>query len=405
MGNRTDRGVTGTFDGEDSRYMRRALALARRGLGLASPNPTVGCVIVKEESVVGHGLHEYALKHHAEVWALKEAAERARRSTVYVTLEPCSHYGRTPPCADLLVRAGVRRVVVAAVDPNPQVSGKGIDVLRSHGIRVDVGLMEDEALSLIEPFACRMTAGRPLVVAKAGMSLDGRIATRAGKARWITSPEGREFGQSLRLQCDALLAGIGTILADDPELSYRGGLPKSRPLTRVLLDSRLRTPPGARVLQSRDPVIIFCRSDAPERRRRKLEGRGAAIVSVRHEGGLLDLRQVLAELAAREILGVLVEGGGEIHWSFLVQGLVDKFYFIIAPLVLGGRDAIPVVGGAGYETVQEALSFIIRRSFKAGRDLVLEAYPPESRSILSPWRASTAAPSHVRGQDISSRRK
>ncbi len=405
MGNRTDRRETRSFDPEDRRLMRRALTLARRGMGLASPNPTVGCVIVKDGRVVGHGLHEYALKHHAEVWALKEAGERARRATVYVTLEPCSYYGRTPPCADLLVRAGVRRVVVAALDPNPRVSGRGIHILRSSGIRVEVGLLQDEALSLIEPFACRMTAGRPLVVAKAGMSLDGRIATRAGKARWITSPEGREFGQLLRLQCDALLAGIGTILADDPELSYRGELPKSRHLTKVLLDSRLRTPPGARVLHSKGPVIIFCRSDAPERRRRRLETQGATILPVRHEGDLLDLRQILAELAAREVLGVLVEGGGEVHWSFLSQGLVDKFYFVIAPLVLGGRRAIPVVGGTGYETVQEALRFIVRRSFKAGPDLVLEAYPPGSRSILSPWRTSAAAPSRARGRDISSRQR
>ncbi len=407
MGN--TRGIKGnrSDNPDERRYMKHALALARKGLGLASPNPTVGCVVVSGGRIVGRGLHDYASKDHAEVAALREAGRRSRGSTVYVTLEPCSHYGRTPPCADQLVLAGVKRVVVAAIDPNPIVAGKGIDVLRSAGISAEVGLMREEAEALIEPFACSVTTGRPLVVAKAGMSLDGHIATRAGIDRWITSAQGREFGQTLRYQLDALLVGIGTILSDNPELTYRGVFPKARPLVRVLLDSRLRTPTAARVLQSisQGPVLIFCRSDAPAERRRRLEANGAVVLSVRHKGNRLDLREVLDELGARKILGVLVEGGSEIHWSFLSEGLVDKFYFIIAPLVLGGKTAVPAVGGEGYRTIEEALNFKIRRGFNAGPDLVLEAYPANSRSIISPWPSSGVPPSGAPGWKPSSRRK
>jgi len=394
-------------DTDDRKYMRRALALARTGMGLASPNPTVGCVIVRAGRIVGQGWHEYALLDHAEVRALKEARGRSRGGTVYVTLEPCSYQGRTPPCADQLVGAGIRRVVVAAIDPNPRVSGKGIDIFRSAGIRVDVGLMRDEALALIEPFACSVTTGLPLVVSKVGMSLDGRIATHTRKYRWITSSEGREFGQSLRWQLDALLVGVGTILADDPELTYRGGCPKARPLIRAVLDSKLRTPHTSRILQtiSQAPVLIFCRPDAPAKRRRKLEAQGAEVIAVPNEGNGLDLRIVLRELGARGVLGVLVEGGSKVHWSFVSAGLIDKFYFIIAPLVLGGNLAVPSVGGRGYATIEEALRFKTRRSFRAGPDLVLETYPSNSRSILSPWLSSGTPPSGVPGSARSSELK
>ncbi|HYK90521.1 MAG TPA: bifunctional diaminohydroxyphosphoribosylaminopyrimidine deaminase/5-amino-6-(5-phosphoribosylamino)uracil reductase RibD [Acidobacteriota bacterium] len=403
MDNVTDIAGNLAFTPDDRRNMRRAMALARQGQGLASPNPTVGCVIVQAGRRVGEGLHDYSLKDHAEVRALREAGGRAKGGMVYTTLEPCSHYGRTPPCADQLIEAGVRRVVVATTDPNPKVSGSGIEKLRAAGVRVEVGLLHDEAQVLIEPFACLITRGLPLVVAKAGMTLDGRIATRTGEDRWITSPEGREFGQSLRLQLDAILVGSGAILADDPELTYRGSLPKARLLTRVLLDSKLRTPPNARVLKSvpQGPVLIFCGCDAPVRRRRKLEERGAEILAVTGGRGGLDLRAVLWELAARNVLGVLVEGGGEVHWSFLSAGLVDKFFFIMAPLVLGGR-SVPVVGGRGYKTIKEALRFIVRRSFTVGSDLVIEAYPFASHSILSPWLSSTTLPSGARGWTHSS---
>ena len=392
----------------DRRYMRRALALARKGLGLASPNPTVGCFIVRDGQVVGQGLHEYSGLDHAEVRALQQAGGRARGSTVYVTLEPCCCQGRTPPCAERLMKAGIRRAVVAAIDPNPLVSGRGISALRSSGIQVDLGLLENDSLALIEPFACSISTGLPLVVAKAGLSLDGRIATRLKKARWITSEEGREFGQQLRLQLDALVVGVGTVLADDPQLSYRGRLPKARPLIKAVLDSWLRTPTGASIVKTArtSPVILFCRQDAPVSRRRALEARGAEVIAVPHGKGGLDLPSVIGELGRRSVRGILVEGGGAVHWSFLSSGLVDKFYFIVAPLVLGGQNAVPAVGGRGYDTVGEALRFRIRRNWRAGPDFVFEAYPSNSRSILSPWRLCSGIPPSVeRGTARSSRRR
>jgi diaminohydroxyphosphoribosylaminopyrimidine deaminase/5-amino-6-(5-phosphoribosylamino)uracil reductase len=296
---------------------------------------------------------------------------------------------------------------VARIDPNPRVSGHGIDTLRSAGIRVDVGLMAEEAGRLIESFACHITTGLPFVVSKAGMSLDGRIGTGRPEGRWITSPEGREFGQFLRLASDALLVGIGTVLADDPELTYRGAAKKARSLIRVILDSELRTPPSARLFEAnpRSPVLIFCKGGAPRRRRLELEKRGAEIVSVPRTGKGLDLQAVLKELGARGVLGLLVEGGSRIHWSFLSAELVDKFYFIVAPLVLGGLEAVPCVGGEGYRSATEAPRFKIFRCSSEGPDMVLETYPSYSKSIISPWLFPENVPSHVRDLAPSSKRK
>jgi diaminohydroxyphosphoribosylaminopyrimidine deaminase / 5-amino-6-(5-phosphoribosylamino)uracil reductase len=395
------------FDSADRRYMKIALSLSEKGLGLASPNPSVGCVIVRDGKIVGRGLHEYALMDHAEVAALREASENARGATAYVTLEPCCHHGRTGPCASKLIESGVRRVVVARVDPNPKVSGRGIGMLRSAGIAVDEGLFSEEAGRLIESFACSITTGLPLVVAKAGMSLDGKIGTGRREGRWITSTEGREFGQSLRLSLDAILAGVGTVLADDPELTYRGAARKSRPLLRIILDSDLRTPPSARLFLAIDssPVLIFCRRGAPRKRRLDLEKQGAEIISIPRDGHGLDLQIILQELGKRRVLGLLVEGGSQTHWSFLSSQLIDKFYFIVAPLVLGGSQAIPCVGGEGYKSADEAPKFQIRRRFLAGPDTVIEAYPSYSRSIISPWLHSKILPFAEQDSALSSKRK
>ena len=375
------------FDSSDRRFMKRALALAEKGMGLASPNPSVGCVIVKNGRVVGRGWHEYSLLDHAEARALKAAGAHSKNATAYVTLEPCSHQGRTPPCADRLIQAGIRRVVVARIDPNPRVSGRGIARLTSAGIRVDVGLFPEEAGKIIEAFACHITTGFPFVISKVGMSLDGKIGTGSQKGRWITSPESREFGQHLRFGVDALLVGIGTVLSDDPELTYRGPAPKARSLMRVILDSRLRTPPAARLFQTqpRTPVLIFCGPEVSEIRSKRLQREGAEVVRVPLLPDGLDLRAVLQELGKRNVLGLLVEGGSRVHWAFLSSGLVDSFYFILAPIVLGGSNSIPSVGGAGYKAVADSPRFRIRRSYPVGPDLVLETYPSYSRSIISPW--------------------
>lgn len=377
-----------TVNSSDLRFMQKALELAEKSLGLASPNPPVGCTIVQAETIVGEGWHEYECRDHAEVRALANAGPLARGASVYVTLEPCIHFGRTPPCVSALIAAGVKRVVVAHADPNPVVCGKGIGRLRSAGIDVEVGLLQTEAARIIEPFACHVTSGLPLVVGKVGMSLDGKIAPDRARSGRITSEEGLDFGQRLRLQLDAILVGIGTVLADDPALTYRGALPKARPLKAVILDSGLRTPPGARLLHSAPVprVLIFCDLTAPAERRRALEAEGAEIIPVARDERGLDLVKVLHELGAREILGLLVEGGSEVHWSFLSAALIDKFYFVVSPLVLGGKNAVPAVGGTGYQSAAEALRFRLAPTQNAGADLILEAYPNSSKSILSPWR-------------------
>jgi len=266
-------------DPHDRKFMRKALTLAEKSAGVASPNPPVGCVIVREGRILGQGWHEYQSRHHAEAKALAGAPAGVRGATAYITLEPCVHYGRTPPCAAALIAAGVRRVVIGREDPNPLVTGKGISVLRSAGVEVEAGVFQLEAGRIIEPFACHVTTGMPLVVCKVGMSLDGRIATGGDRSDRITSEPSREFSQRLRLQLDALLVGVETILIDDPQLTYRGKLPKAHPLIAVVLDSHLRTPPTARIFQERPEgsILIYCRADAPEARRRELQAKVPAL--------------------------------------------------------------------------------------------------------------------------------
>jgi diaminohydroxyphosphoribosylaminopyrimidine deaminase/5-amino-6-(5-phosphoribosylamino)uracil reductase len=375
------------FNSEDRKHMKKALALARKNIGLAGPNPSVGCVVVRDGNIVGHGWHEYERMDHAEVGALKMAGEKGRGATVYVTLEPCCHQGRTPACTNLLVRRKVRRVVVARIDPNPKISGGGIARLRSAGIQVDVGLLEGPAGEIIEPFACSITTGMPLVVSKVGMSLDGKIGTGEKEGRWITSPKGRAYGQSLRLRSDAILVGVGTVLSDNPELTYRGKMPRRKPLQRIILDSNLRTPADAEIFRSvdRNPVIIFCSKGNLHSRCTELERRGAEIVEIQSVEGCPDLEAVLEELARRDVQGLLVEGGSRVHWEFISKKLVDRFDFIIAPIVLGGEKSVPSIGGRGFGATADAPRFRIRRKFSVGQDMVFQGYPSYSRSLLSPW--------------------
>jgi diaminohydroxyphosphoribosylaminopyrimidine deaminase/5-amino-6-(5-phosphoribosylamino)uracil reductase len=374
---------------QDLFFMNEAIELAERSAGMASPNPPVGCVVACKNAVIGRGWHEYALRDHAEVCALRQAGADARGATAYVTLEPCSHYGRTPPCIHALLTAGIRRVVVAQPDPNPRVSGSGIRSLREAGIEVEVGLCQERASRLIEAFARHVTSGLPLVVGKAAMSLDGRIAACRSARTAISSQETLAFGQKLRWQLDAIVVGIGTILADNPQLTYRGSARKARPLAAVILDSRLRTPTDARLFDAAPgrEILIFCGENASEERRKKLEDRGGAIVPVAGGSGGLDLHAILRQLGACEKLGILVEGGSEIHGSFFAEGLMDKFYFMISPIVLGGRDSVPAVGGPGFATEADAPRFRIAQTLASGPDHILEAYPRGSKSILSPWRS------------------
>jgi diaminohydroxyphosphoribosylaminopyrimidine deaminase/5-amino-6-(5-phosphoribosylamino)uracil reductase len=358
----------------DERFMRRALELARATKGLASPNPQVGCVIVNDGEMLGKGAHLYNDRNHAEIVALRHARERMTDlsgATAYVTLEPCSHYGRTGPCADALIEAGVSRVVVATVDPNPQVSGRGIARLRSAGIDVDLGVLQTEARDLNDAFAQFIRTGRPLVTLKAALSTDGMLAPPASaritrQPHWLTGVESRSEVQRMRHAADALLTGIGTVLADDPLLTDRSALPRRRPLLRVVLDTSLRTPLDSQLVRSaHGDVLIFCGSHADPDRVSVLQSAGIAVERIVERDGLLDLCAVQDALAARQILSVLLECGSQLNGAFLAQDLVDKVVLFHAPTNLG-EGALPFAAGFGPPSLlEQSLKKVTRTNFGA----------------------------------------
>ena len=324
--------------------MARALALARRGMGETNPNPMVGCVVVKDGRVVGESHHRRAGDAHAEAGALRRAGAAARGATLYVNLEPCSHHGRTPPCAPLVAASGVRRVVVAVRDPNPMVSGGGLRALRRAGISVTLGTCAAEARALNERFLVAAPGRRPFVLLKAAMTLDGRIATAGRRSRWITSPTQRAAARGLRRLHDAVAVGIGTVLADDPMLLPRPLV--SRPFVRIVFDSRLRLPPQSRLARSaaRSPVWVVSRG-APPHRRRALERLGIVVLDVPGAGPGVPLRRALRMLRGLGIWSLMVEGGSEVLGSFLAARAFDQVALFRAPLLLGGRGSLPAFGG------------------------------------------------------------
>ncbi|HSE95784.1 MAG TPA: bifunctional diaminohydroxyphosphoribosylaminopyrimidine deaminase/5-amino-6-(5-phosphoribosylamino)uracil reductase RibD [Methylomirabilota bacterium] len=354
--------------------MARALELAARGIGLTSPNPAVGAVLVRDGAVVGEGGHLRAGAPHAEVVALTEAGARARGATCYVTLEPCAHHGRTPPCADALAAAGVARVVAASADPNPRVDGRGFHRLRASGILVEVGVGEAEARALNRAFFTFMKTGRPHVTLKSAMTLDGKIAAADGTSRWVTGEAARAEAHRLRFAADAVLVGIGTVLQDDPQLTVRvPDLPAKEPL-RVVADSRLRTPPDARVVTAGDPsrTLVACVGPAPAPSAAALRARGVQVLEMPADGGRVDLGALLVALAGLEVVGVLAEGGAELGAGLLDADLVDRIAFFVAPRLLGGRSAPGPIGGPGRALKAViALTGMSRRL--VGEDLLVEA--------------------------------
>ncbi|HEV7515397.1 MAG TPA: bifunctional diaminohydroxyphosphoribosylaminopyrimidine deaminase/5-amino-6-(5-phosphoribosylamino)uracil reductase RibD [Thermoanaerobaculia bacterium] len=353
--------------------MQEALRLAARGRYRTAPNPRVGAVLVREDSgeIVGRGWHREVGGPHAEVFALREAGERARGATLYVTLEPCAHHGRTPPCADAVLAAGVARVVACHQDPDPRVAGQGFERLRQGGVEIEVGPLALEAVRLNLAFLVAATLGRPAVTLKWAMSLDGRIATATGESQWISAPAGRRWALTLREEHDATLAGIGTVLADDPLLNRRLGL-AAGPGTRVILDRRLRTPPEARLFTAPGPVLIYADSVAgyDEERRRALEERGATVVPL----PAVTPAAVLADLQGRGVQSVLVEGGGEVLASFAASGLYDRVGVDCAPMLLGGRAAPGPLGGEGFPTLAAAARLEGFKAERRGGDLLLTGY-------------------------------
>jgi diaminohydroxyphosphoribosylaminopyrimidine deaminase/5-amino-6-(5-phosphoribosylamino)uracil reductase len=365
--------------------MHRALHLARATESLSSPNPQVGCVVVHDGKIVGEGAHLYDQLDHAEIVVLRVAGERAVGATAYVTLEPCSHHGRTGPCADALIAARVCRVVVATVDPNPQVSGRGIARLRAAGIEVTLGVLQPEARALNDAFARFIRAGRPLVTLKAALSADGMLAPPASartarQPHWLTGPESRAEVQRMRHAADAVLTGIGTVLADDPALTDRSGLPRRRPLLRVVLDSRLRTPLDSQLVRSaRVDVLIFCGPQAEPARVAALESAGVEVVQLAphservadklaptaQQDTRLDLNAVLAALASRQIISVLLECGSDLNGAFLARNLVDRAALFYAPTKLG-EGALPFAAGFGPPSLlEQSLQQTTRTNFGA----------------------------------------
>jgi len=378
----------------DEKAMREALALARRGAGATSPNPMVGAVVVAGDQIVGRGYHPRAGDPHAEVAALVEAAERARGATLYVTLEPCAHWGRTPPCTEAIIQAGIRRVVAAMPDPDHRVSGRGLRRLAEAGIETRVGVGEREARELNEAYIKHRTLGLPFVTAKWAMTLDGRIATRSGDSRWISGEQSRAFAHGIRGASDAILAGIGTVLRDDPALTARGAGAARNP-RRIILDSTLRTPLGARVLaQDGTHVTIATTTRAPADARRTLEARGIEIVVADGPDGRVDLGALLRALGHQDVMSLLVEGGSAVHGAFADAGFVDKVLVFVGPQIVGGPAPGPV-GGLGVNAMACARRLERMVVRQIGRDVVIEGYVSPSE----PARAAGEA--RARGEPCS----
>ena len=361
----------------DEQHLRRVLELAREGVGLTSPNPCVGAVIVDAAgSVVGEGSHTYEGLKHAEILALDQAAGKARGATVYINLEPCCHQGRTAPCVSAIVSAGIKRVVACMKDPNPLVRGKGFESLREAGIEVSVGLFEKEARKLNEAFAKYIRTRTPLVTLKSAMTLDGKIAPQASASagdRWITGETARAHVQELRHQNDAILVGVGTIVADDPLLTDRSGRPRRRPLLRVILDSRLRLPLHSRVVQTaKDDVLVLC--SAPDEKLQELQQHGIRVERVPTPAdGRPDMQSLVRCLGEMEITSLLIEGGATINGTALSCGIVDKLFLYYAPKIFGDG-AVPFAAGAELRQMNEALSVKSIELHRFGEDFAVEGY-------------------------------
>ncbi|MCS6998087.1 MAG: bifunctional diaminohydroxyphosphoribosylaminopyrimidine deaminase/5-amino-6-(5-phosphoribosylamino)uracil reductase RibD [Aquificaceae bacterium] len=353
---------------EDLRFMRRALELALLRKGLTHPNPTVGCVIVKEGKVVAEGYHERAGMPHAEAVALQRAGEKARGSTLYVNLEPCTHFGRTPPCTDAIIRAGVKRVVVATLDPNPLVSGKGVERLRRAGIEVSLGVLQEEAKRLNEDFFTYITLGRPYITLKWAQSIDGTMATTAGESKWISSEGSRAFAHRLRAEATAVLVGINTALRDDPELTVRAFEWERQPL-RIVLDPQLRIREELKLVKDRKAQTLVVTSVEKREKIERLQELGIKVIVAPSEAGELNLGEVLKELYFMEVMHLLVEGGAITLTSFLRAGLFDRLWVFVAPLLLGEGKRI---GDLKVSSLGGAKRFVLRELKRFGEDLALE---------------------------------
>jgi len=367
---------------EDAVYMKRVLELAARGSGSTSPNPLVGAVIVKNGKIVGEGWHERAGEPHAEVKAIMNSKESLEGSTIYVNLEPCSHFGRTPPCAAELVKRRFKRVVVAMEDPNPLVAGRGIKLLRDSGIEVDVGSHRLDALKLNDIFIKHITRKTPFILLKSAMTLDGKTASKSGDSKWISGEQSREHVHHLRNRYSSILVGINTVLKDNPELTTRLLGVKGRNPLRIIVDSKGRIPFDSNVLQTEDDrrTIIATTEDMPEIKQRQLKDKGAEVIITDKRNGKVNIRQLIEELGERGVDSLLIEGGGTIAASFLEEGLIDKVAIFIAPVIIGGKTAPTPVMGTGVDFINDGYRLKHQSITAFGRDILVEGY------INVPWK-------------------
>ncbi|MBI5875368.1 MAG: bifunctional diaminohydroxyphosphoribosylaminopyrimidine deaminase/5-amino-6-(5-phosphoribosylamino)uracil reductase RibD [Deltaproteobacteria bacterium] len=357
-------------------FMGIALTLAKRGIGKTSPNPAVGAVIVKSAKIIGSGYHKKAGLAHAELNALKQAGANAKNADMYVTLEPCNHFGKTPPCTDAVIKAGIKKVFIGMKDPNPLVAGKGIRRLRDAGIYAEAGILENECKAINETYIKYITAKTPFVTLKLAATLDGKIATAAGESKWITGEDARKAAHQMRAEADAVMVGIGTVLKDNPELTTR--LVTGKDPVRIVVDSKLSIPLNAKVLKlGKDGVIIATvRSQGSEVRSQKikqLKAKGAEILALSSKNGMVDLKALMKELAKREITSLIVEGGSTLAASAIKQGVVDKVSIFLAPKLLG-KEGLPMIGGLGIKRLKDAVSLSRLKCKRLGDDILLEGY-------------------------------
>jgi diaminohydroxyphosphoribosylaminopyrimidine deaminase / 5-amino-6-(5-phosphoribosylamino)uracil reductase len=355
-------------------FMREALDLARQGRSMASPNPMVGAIVVRNDEVVGRGFHTWAGVQHAEVIALAQAGDRARGATLYLNLEPCSHQGRTPPCADAVIQAGIARVVAPLEDPNPLVAGEGFRKLRAAGVEVEIAEeFAAEASRLNEPFVHFMRKGRPLVTLKTAITLDGKISAPDDNRGWITSERARAHVQELRHESDAILTGIGTVLADDCLLTDRTGEARSRPLLRIVMDSQLRLPLDSKMVRSAAGDLVVVTTTAGNAERRKLlESRGVQVMVMDGPGGRSDIGSLVHWLGGQKYLSLMIEAGAKINWAALESGVVDRVFFYYGPKILGGLEALPLAGGIGRRRRADAIRV---------RNVTVHPIPPDEFAV------------------------
>lgn len=358
----------------DEFYMERALELAKKGEGMVNPNPMVGAVIVKNNRIIGEGFHEKYGEYHAERNAVKNAEEDVEGATIYVTLEPCAHYGKTPPCVDLLIEKKFKRVVIGMTDPNPLVSGKSIEKLKKNNIEVTAGVKEEECRKLNEIFIKYITTKVPFVIMKAGISIDGKIATYTGESKWITSEESRIHSHELRRKMSGIMVGINTVLNDDPMLTYRGKNKGNDPV-RIIIDSSLKIPLESKVIKyNSGNTIVACTEKCNLKNKKSLEHSGVKIIETAPCNGKVNLRELMRKLGAEGIDSILIEGGGTLNFSALKEGIVDKVRFYIAPKIIGGENSRSSIAGEGFSSLKDCIDIKDISYRQIGNEIIAEGY-------------------------------